>query len=182
MAMSILNGLWFGQERRRSKPCISKHRRSRVILSIAIMAGACGALGALGADEIPAPASTPPNYSVQPRNHHAAPVTLDDRVRLLTKELDLDAGQQAQLKNILLSQRAEVEKVWSDPSTSSSIRIGATRAISERTADRIRSILNDAQRAKYIQPRNHVQSWISSAQRTDSVPAGAPVQTAAKEN
>ena len=72
------------------------------------------------------------------------------------------------------AQRAEVAKVWSDASVPSAIRVGATQAIGDRTAERIRTLLNDEQRRKYIQPRQHevpvgaaggdVQKWMQAAQ------------------
>jgi hypothetical protein len=77
---------------------------------------------------------------------------LDSRVQLLSKELDLDARQQAEVRGILLRQKAEVSQVWSDEATPAAIRVAATRAIVDKTADRIRAVLNDEQREKYIKP------------------------------
>lgn len=89
-------------------------------------------------------------------------MALEDRVQLMAKELDLDAAQQLQLKGILLNQRAEVLDVWNNSSVPAALRVSATQAISEKTADRIRAMLTDAQRAKYIKSRPH------------DTPAGAP--------
>lgn len=88
------------------------------------------------------------------RAHHPTAVTLEDRVHLVAKELDLDARQQASLKDILLAQRAEVAKVWSDSSVPAAVRVGATQAVSERTAERIRAILTPEQREKYVKDHN----------------------------
>jgi hypothetical protein len=133
------------------------------------------ALGSLVAahagDEDQAPVAAPP-VRAAPRSHahHTAANTLDNRVQLMAKELDLDASQQATLKRILLSQRAEVAKVWNDPSVPATVRVATTQAVSEKTAEQIRAILNDEQREKYLKehrrdvpvgtPGGDVQKWM----------------------
>lgn len=112
--------------------------------------------------------------SAQVRSEHARATrtasTLDGRVQLMAKELRLDAQQQASLRQILIAQRDEVVQVWNDASMPSGVRIGATQAISERTADRIRDMLTDEQREKYAKNHRHdapvgagggdVQKWM----------------------
>ena len=111
----------------------------------------------------------------------------------MTKELDLDVRQQTELKTILEAQRSEVARVWSDPSVPSAVRVGATQAIGERTADRIRAMLSDEQRKKYIQPRQHeapvgapggdVQTWMSATQgQQPPATASAAASATAREN
>ena len=100
----------------------------------------------------------------------AGSAPLDNRVQLMAKELDLDANQQARLKSILLAHRAEVAKAWNDPSVPAAVRIATTQAVSEKTAERIRAVLNDEQRAKYAKahqrdagvgaPGGDVQKWM----------------------
>ena len=92
----------------------------------------------------------------------------------MTKELNLDPHQQASIRTILLLQRAEVIKVTGDTSVPAALRVSALQGISERTADRIRSVLTDAQREKYIKWRPHetpvgapggdVEKWMKPAQ------------------
>ena len=118
------------------------------------------ALGAAHADDNGQPAATAA----------AGSAPLDNRVQLMAKELDLDANQQARLKSILLAQRAEVTKAWNDPSVPAAVRIATTQAVSEKTAERIRAVLNDEQRAKYAKahqrdarvgaPGGDVQKWM----------------------
>ena len=88
----------------------------------------------------------------------------------MAKELDLDANQQARLKSILLAHRAEVAKAWNDPSVPAAVRIATTQVVSEKTAERIRAVLNDEQRTKYAKahqrdapvgaPGGDVQKWM----------------------
>jgi len=84
--------------------------------------------------------------------HPSAKDRLDERVRSLGTALDLSPAQQAQLRKLLLEQREEVKTIWNDTSIPASDRIGATQAISERTADRIRAMLNEEQKKKYGPP------------------------------
>jgi hypothetical protein len=67
--------------------------------------------------------------------------------------LDLDAKQQAQLRALLLQQRARVLEIWNDTSMPAAQRVDATRAIAEATADGIRVMLTEEQRKKYGPPR-----------------------------
>jgi hypothetical protein len=96
---------------------------------------------------------------------------LDDRVKLLARELDLDAKQQSELKKVLENQREQVVRAWADGSVPAGVRVQATQKISERTSDQIRALLNDEQRKRYIQPRSReteqslasgdVESWMA---------------------
>ena len=94
-------------------------------------------------------AAAPP----RPVAHTQVAGTLEHRVAVLTKALDLDDHQQAALRTILEEQREAVMKIWRDTKLLPAERAPATHAVAERTADRIRAILNDAQRAKYNPPK-----------------------------
>jgi hypothetical protein len=78
---------------------------------------------------------------------------LDHRVNVLSKALDLDAAQRAELSKIFASQREAVKKIWSDPTLLAAERAPATRAAEDRTADQIRAILTDEQKKKYNPPK-----------------------------
>ena len=156
------------------------------------------ALAMLGAGPRPAHAATDPTDATEPAvaaeaaravedNEAATPVLqdtarrrkraspLDRRVMLLARELGLDATQQAQVKKVLEGQREQVARVWNDRSIPAARRVSATQAIGDRTADRIRALLNDEQRKKYIKPRQRaaavgtaggdVESWMNAGKR-----------------
>lgn len=103
--------------------------------------------------------------------HTAVAGTLDHRVAVLTKALDLDARQQAELRRIFAHQRESVRKIWRDPDLLAAERAPATRAVEERTADEIRLILNDAQKKRYNPPKPQaapsappdVAAWMETA-------------------
>lgn len=96
---------------------------------------------------------------------------LDARVELLARELDLDAGQQARVRAILVRQREDVRAAWSNEAVPAQLRVEATRAIGARTADSIREVLTDKQREKYLKPAperagqgegtSNLDSWIN---------------------
>ncbi len=157
------------------------HTLTRKLLDHGIVArcwalGLCLAAAVATAQDAAAPAPTQPAAPVARHvvRHRSAALALDDRVQLMAKELDLDATQQAELKGILLNQRAQVLEVWNNSSVPAALRISATQAISEQTGDRIRAMLTDAQREKYIKSRPHdtpvgapgsdLQKWMTATQ------------------
>jgi hypothetical protein len=108
-----------------------------------------------------------------PRHHNGA--NLEDRVNALTRALDLDAKQQSELRRVLLGQREQIRRVWDDVSVPAAYRVIATQSISDRTADQIRSLLNEEQKKKYKPPRPehgaatdaaqpNVENWMKAAE------------------
>ena len=85
--------------------------------------------------------------------HQHSGHTLENRVRILTQWLGLDATQQTELRKVLQGQREQVKSLWSDTSVPAAQRISATQAISDRTGDQIRAMLNDEQKKKFNPPR-----------------------------
>ena len=146
---------------------------------VAALVGRATLVTGLAAAEESVPDVTPPAAATPaPGSVHRAPrAGIAGRVQLLTAELGLDARQQQAVASVLVQQRTEVAKVWSDPSVPAALRVSA---IGDTTAERIRAILNEDQRKKYMQPRQHeapvgapggdVQKWMQSAQGLE--PAG----------
>jgi hypothetical protein len=119
--------------------------------------GAAAEDDAATAATAPAPAPTPAQVPAQPSplppSHRTAGGTLDHRVKALSKALDLDAAQRAELREILEDRRQAVMKIWSDRALLPAERVPATHAVEERTAERIRAILNDEQKKRYNPPK-----------------------------
>jgi phage shock protein A len=67
--------------------------------------------------------------------------------------LELTEAQQTQLAKVLASQREQIRKLWRDQKVPPEYRVGAMRAINEQTEDRIRALLNDEQKKKYVASR-----------------------------
>jgi uncharacterized membrane protein len=120
---------------------------SGAVLRLALLAGGLLWVNAAAADSAPATART----HRAPR--HVTGARLEGRVGMLSRGLDLDPAQRAELRKVLEDEREQIQRVWNDPSRSGADRVGATKAIGERTGDRIRSLLNEEQRKKYNPPR-----------------------------
>jgi Spy/CpxP family protein refolding chaperone len=116
-------------------------------------AGASSSPGA----EISTPASqAPPSAleSVRPQalRRRGRPNAEERRLQVMVKGLKLDAAQQAEVRRALQAQREAIRRLASAPADPEVPRVAAIRAISARTAERIRAVLNDEQKKLYGQP------------------------------
>jgi hypothetical protein len=118
------------------------------------------------------PAAAP--AAAVPAQRRQVHTTLEDRVAVYTKALNLDPTQQSQLRTLLILQREQVQRLWNDTSMDPANRVYATRTISDATADRIRAMLTEEQRRKYNPPRpprnpapaesaRSVEDWMQAA-------------------
>lgn len=80
------------------------------------------------------------------------------------------------LRTLLMWQRDQVLRVWNDETLTAAMRVHATGAIGEATADHIRAMLTQEQRKKYNPPRPphddvaraaapDVESWMKATDR-----------------
>jgi Spy/CpxP family protein refolding chaperone len=93
-------------------------------------------------------AQTNTSASVPTHIPHRHP-TLDDRVKVLAKSLDLNEAQQTAVKKILERRQQETLRIRTDPTITGSARMEQFRMLQDRTADQIRAVLNEEQRKKY---------------------------------
>jgi hypothetical protein len=122
------------------------------------------------------PAETPLAAPGRHHRHRAGTSGVESRVALLTAELKLTATQQQAVRKILEDQRQQVARAWSDSTVPSAFRVKATQAIADHTADQIRALLSEEQRARYVKPRQkpadndstsaEVEKWMSAPGRT----------------
>lgn len=112
--------------------------------------------------------SEPARPAQRPPRHHAR-VTLDDQVKGLAKNLDLNEEQQVALKKILERRQQESARIMRDDSGPDAI--DRFRALQAGTVEQIRALLNDEQKKKYnpLAPRPpqspdqpSVQDWIKA--------------------
>jgi ABC-type lipopolysaccharide export system ATPase subunit len=75
--------------------------------------------------------------------------TIDDRVRVLARSLDLNEAQRVAVKKILEQRQQETLRIRQDTSISGGARIERFRALQDNTVERIRAVLNDEQKKKY---------------------------------
>lgn len=98
--------------------------------------------------------------------------SLDDRIKVLAKSLDLNEAQQSAVKKILEQRQQETLRLRLDPSMNGEARIDRVRALQENTVARIRAVLNDEQKKRYdplavrrIQPapdQRSVEDWLKA--------------------
>lgn len=75
--------------------------------------------------------------------------TIDDRVKVLTRSLDLNEAQQAAVKIFLEQRQQETLRIRQDASISGGTRIERFRALQDQTVLRIRAVLSNEQKEKY---------------------------------
>lgn len=153
-------------------PCCNKTRDThpgrscrRTILSMALLAIACSTSGPMRAQ------TTAAANPVAQRRRARSESIMDDRVKVLAKNLDLTDAQQAAVKSILEQRQQETLRLRLDPSLSGEARFDRFRTLQDRTVERIRAVLNDEQKKKYdplilrkVQPAPHqrtVQDWLN---------------------
>ena len=105
------------------------------------------------------------------RNHKRP--SPDERGKALAKYLELDETQQMALQKILEQRQQEVQQMRFTPLPAGSAQVDRFRAIQDKTANRIRAVLNQEQRKKYdllairrsAPPgsKTSVQDWLKAA-------------------
>jgi hypothetical protein len=117
--------------------------------------------------------------AAKPRVTHAhVPPHARDPAADLAKRLDLDPKQQQQVRKLLANRQVQMRRVWSDPAIAPDDRVGAVKAINDRTVVQIRELLTEEQKAKYIQPRPagsasrepqpSVEDWLNASKPRNS--------------
>ena len=109
--------------------------------------------------------------SVRAAHHrHRTVVTVDDQVKRLTRELDLDVVQQSAVKNILAQRRQETLHIMRDGQGTDPV--GRFQQLQVTTVERIRGVLNEEQKKRYhpldqsplpASPQPSVEDWMKAA-------------------
>jgi len=110
----------------------------------------------------PAPPSqqspaTPPTQSQSPQAQPSGPApgnqppSIDEQVKVLAQELNLNDDQQGKLKTVLVDQRQQAATVISDNSLPREDKVQKIRALREATIAKVRGLLNDDQKKKLDQ-------------------------------
>ena len=90
------------------------------------------------------------NTAIAPASSGSERPTLDSRARRLAKILQLTDAQQIELARVLASQREQIRRLWSEQTIAPEFRVSAMRAINEKTEERIKGLLNDEQKDRYM--------------------------------
>jgi len=83
------------------------------------------------------------------------PRSADQRLQMMTQQLNLTSDQQAQIKPILESEQQQSQAVRQDSSLSEQDRMAKMKQIRETTASQIKPILTADQQAKWEQMMSH---------------------------
>jgi protein CpxP len=81
----------------------------------------------------------------------------DRQLQHMTKELNLSADQQAQIKPILTDTDQKMQALWQDQSLSQQDRRAKMRAIHEDSRAKIEAVLNDEQKPKFEAMQQHMR-------------------------
>ena len=118
-----------------------------------------------------AQAPVPETARQQAPHRHGRP-SAEARLQGLVKGLKLDAAQQAEVRRALQAQREAIRRLTSAPADPEVPRVATIHAITDRTTERIRAVLNDEQKKLYSQPLPHdfaagegkpgVEEWLNA--------------------
>lgn len=143
--------------------------RTKFFLRAALLLALAAACAMASAQSSDAGATPPP--PARNRQHRSTALTIDDRVKIMTKTLELNEPQQAAVKRILLQRQQQTLQLRQDPSISGSERIERFRSLQVATVERIRAVLNDEQKQKYnplaaeqikSTPERSVEDWMKA--------------------
>jgi hypothetical protein len=95
------------------------------------------------------PEAAGPPIPSQPPHHSHRRVTLEDRVKALAGNLNLDQAQQDAVLKILQGRMEESLRIRSDTSISGGARIEQFRTLQDNTVYQVRAVLNEEQKKKY---------------------------------
>jgi Spy/CpxP family protein refolding chaperone len=85
--------------------------------------------------------------------------SVDDRVKHLTKELNLTEDQQAKIKSVLEDEQKKMSSLKQDSSLSREDRRTKFEEIRKNTSQQIRAILNEDQQKKYDELQSKRGNW-----------------------
>jgi hypothetical protein len=100
------------------------------------------------------PQTAPPSSPQEPPQgtaHTMQPPTIDDQVKALSQELNLNTDQQAKTKTILEDQRSQAMTIVNDSSLQREAKIQKLQTLREGTIAKVRGILDDGQKKKLDQ-------------------------------
>ena len=95
------------------------------------------------------PEAAGPSIPPQPPRHNHRRVTLEDRVKVLATNLNLDQPQQDAVLKILQGRMEESLRIRRDTSISGGARIEQLRTLQDNTVLQVRAVLNEEQKKKY---------------------------------
>jgi periplasmic protein CpxP/Spy len=94
----------------------------------------------------------------------------DMQLKHMTKQLDLSADQQSQIKPILQSRQQQMQALWQDQSVSREDRHAKMQSIQQDTSSKIEAVLNDTQKQKYEAMQSRMREHRMGGMQGDQAP------------
>jgi len=105
---------------------------------------------------------------------HRGMMNPDEQLKHLTKQLDLTADQQTQIKPLLENQQQQAMQLRQDQSLSQPDRRTKMMAIHEDTKSKIEAVLNDTQKQKYEAMQAKMQERMHDRTQGGEAPQAQP--------
>jgi len=130
-------------------------------------------LGAASAVSAQEPTSQP-QQGQWGHGHGRGMMDPDRQLEHLTRQLNLTADQQNQIKPILVDRQQKMQALWQNQSLSREERHSQMQAIHQDTDLRITALLNDDQKQKYQAMQEHMREHGGPMQGGGNAPQTAP--------
>ena len=101
--------------------------------------------------------------------HHR--MNADSQLQHLTKQLNLSADQQAQIKPILENRDQQAAQIWQDQSLAPQDRHAKMKALQEDSKSKIEVVLNDSQKQQYEAMQAKMQERMQQRKQEGQAPA-----------
>ncbi|MGC2636063.1 MAG: hypothetical protein WA294_02720 [Acidobacteriaceae bacterium] len=99
----------------------------------------------------------------------------DHQLQHMTKQLDLSADQQTQIRPILVDRQQKMQALWQNQSLSREDRHTQMESIREDSKSKIEAVLNDQQKQKFEAMQDRMRGRRGGDQGGDNMPsAGQP--------
>ena len=108
-----------------------------------------GAAGAVLAQDNPPPPQDQGQGPGQPGGRGPMRMDPDQQLQHMTKQLDLSADQQSQIKPLLVERQQKMEALFQDQSLAPEDRRAKMQSIRQGSQSKIEAILNDQQKQKF---------------------------------
>jgi Spy/CpxP family protein refolding chaperone len=116
--------------------------------------------GAMLAQDAATPSTTQDNAGPQNMHRMRGPMSTEEQLAHMTKELNLTSEQQTQIKPLLDGRREQMMQVHQDQSMSRDDKMAKMKTLDDDTHAKIAAVLNDQQKAKFQQmAEKREQHW-----------------------
>jgi protein CpxP len=138
---------------------------------------AIGAGSALYAqDSSAAPAQQPQQQGQWNGGHGRHMQDPDHQLQHMTKQLDLSADQQTQIRPILVDRQQKMQALWQNQSLSREDRHTQMESIREDSKAKIEAVLNDQQKQKFEAMQDRMREHRGGDQGGDAAPSASQSQ------